>query len=426
MKELFKGTIPTIALLLVAIMSLSSLTYAWFIAGDTVMVETVDVDVKSVDGLLISSNGFNGTWGSNMNPEIAEYDTLLHKSSSKLQDVSCAGDIDPDTGALIFYNVEYDNLYDALLTAVRAPLFDTNSECANWISFDMYLRNDGAAPRVVSLEGSTVTGRSLSKAASRIALVDAGTAVASMELEENTAPAVTGEKTLLGIWEPNADQHTGDGTAWLTKNGMDPTAPVADYKAVGAEFDKEPETYVNVATGDTYALVEDDLTLTDVTKATYSSTDVPRPAGGQYYIYSFAAAARFEPITIDSFFDTVSLREATDSQTGKSKAGVYTKNNGTYTLVPTGTTIESSETYYMFAYVGGLGSEVKAYTRTVDEAGAILRPMTTMDASGFTFTIPANTIQKVTVYIWVEGQDADCTNYVSGYPFRVDLTIKTI
>jgi hypothetical protein len=39
-------------------------------------------------------------------------------------------------------------------------------------------------------------------------------------------------------------------------------------------------------------------------------------------------------------------------------------------------------------------------------------------------TIGANRISKVTVYIWLEGQDPDCTNYASGGKFNVNLVFS--
>ena len=64
----------------------------------------------------------------------------------------------------------------------------------------------------------------------------------------------------------------------------------------------------------------------------------------------------------------------------------------------------------------------KALTVYTKAAGDVLVPVTTVkDATSTFVSLAAQTVTKVTVYIWVEGQDADCTNTVAGYDFDVSL-----
>ena len=71
-------------------------------------------------------------------------------------------------------------------------------------------------------------------------------------------------------------------------------------------------------------------------------------------------------------------------------------------------------------------------TAAEDEAGGInrfaksdtthLKKMTTVsDASAIEIVVPAGSYLKTTIYVWIEGQDADCQNDVSGQKFNAAI-----
>lgn len=73
-----------------------------------------------------------------------------------------------------------------------------------------------------------------------------------------------------------------------------------------------------------------------------------------------------------------------------------------------------------------------ATTEAEDEAGGInrfaktdtvhLKKMSTVsDASAIEIVVPAGSYLKTTVYVWIEGQDADCQNDVSGQAFTAAI-----
>lgn len=505
MKKLFKGAIPTIAVLLAAIMSLTGLTYAWFTNGDTATVDTVNVGVKSVDGLLISANGYNGTWGSSMTPIFEGFvenkdeqgkgngtyanDTDLTKAyRSVLQDVSSAGDLDAN-GKLKIYNAKYNNVFDALeYTAVADRNDPTDgSNLANWIQFDMYIKNDGTNDIVANLGGSTVTGSALSRAIARVAFVYQGQASSTAIINDKTSPSIklgttyNGSTTysLLGIWEPNDSEHSNDGEVWLANNAQqEHNQSKATYKAVSGVFSdvNTKDKYMNVATGEVYTIVtSDNLTATakyeytkladdatfDETKTYYTKSgdvysedndvtgenfaskkanlylltktycDKTSLPSGTYYVFTSAtdaaAGEHFEALDINSFFKPMLVAEALAGVNDKTYTKTGTGADAVYTLVTDPESIESTETYYQFATVGKATANVKAYTKT-DASTDYMKDAETKDATagdnGLKITVPAQTIIKVTVYIWLEGQDCDCTNYVAGNPFDVDIKLN--
>ena len=519
MKKLFKGTLPTIAILLVAVMSLTTFTYAWFTAGESATVDVVEVGVKDVDGVMISANGFNGTWGSTMTPIFKgeEYNADTKTISvgtykSVLRDVSCNGVIDPTGGkdaTLNFYQATYDNKLDALKAAEKLTDIN-NAEDANWIQFDIYIKNEGGA-KTVTFNTSDVTGNVLSRAIARIAFVQQGVSSATAAVNQNTSPSLTYSPVLLGIWEPNWDEHTTDGETWLKNNaqtdavgsnGGKATTP-ATYMAVTKAFDS---SIVNVATGENFTMhAGDDLSIFDASTHAVirSSGEIVLPqyeAGGagykDYYVYTPEfkpeAGEHFAKLTADDFFRAALLSEIIDGDgTLKAKnnvdqdlycyygSDIYEKvaagsatfeankyfylNNNEYVaitggeggnrdehfypdddeqgvnknkniedvyilkhhkfdLVDTNEKLDEKQTYLLPVTVGKAGSAVEVYTKKANENLASVNQLK-YDPKEIKVELGQSQIVKLTVFIWLEGQDCDCTNYVSGSDFKVNLNL---
>lgn len=475
MKKLFKGAVPTLALLLVAIMSLTSLTYAWFTAGNEATVDTVNVDVKDVEGLLVSANGYNGTWGSTLTPIFAS-----NCNTKKLQDVSCAAEL--NGGVLKFFKASYNAQYDALTKATDASLID--GEFASWYQFDVFIKNDSTLNKTVNLKDTVIAGSALSRAIARLAIVYQGTASATAVLNENTAPAIGGTPSLLGIIELNAKSHTQEGEAWL-KNNNQPDAVAASatvepeenakYMAIKSAFDYSTGTpaYVNVATGEKFtqaaaiaALTHNDYELTEdeapdedktyytrsgegtsaspyvytavATPAveniatyyewapnTFTSTDI---AEGEYFVYTSAFTTaegeHFTALALDNYFEVILDTTEYMDGNGFAKTGVYEKNDsGEYVLLQNGVAeIDTAKTYYKLKTTCDT-----VYTKSANES---LEDITTnnyyYDGKDLEIDVNAGEIVKLTVFIWLEGQDCDCTNYVAGKPFTVDIKLQKV
>ena len=536
MKKLFKGTLPTIAILLVAVMSLTTFTYAWFTGSATAEVDVVDVGVIDVDGLVISANGWNGTWGSKMTPLYSTYtlndDHTYDKSKfrSILQDVSCTGVLNkPDSNTMAtlnFFHATYDPDWDVLRKSDACTSVNDNDKTfANWIQFDIYVKNEGEKKKTVTFDGSSISSDFMSKAIARIAIVQQGVGSASQGAHDYTEPTITykGEtidyRKVLGIWEPRADNHTAEGIAWLQFNDQaDYTSKQASYIAVNQAFS---DKIVNVATGDEFTLYNTVLELLNLAEnAAPTSANVPTTdgnaaaAGNQYYVFTpdfdVAAGEHFRVLEFSDFYKTAKISDIMDSD-GKLKASLgydvfygedikenapatakfgdettyYYYDNGAknyvaiteatrgdyfyaadyadeakrdliintkkvfidseggkkaYSKVAEGEYIYDDREYIRLATVGGSSADVEVYTKATQLSDAsneryMKAPEKIVASKGdqldfekdkteITFELDADQIVKLTVYIWLEGQDCDCTNYVAGSEFKVDLKLS--
>ena len=293
-KTLFRTLVPTIAMLLIAVLALSGVTYAWFSSSKTAQVDSFELNVQAADGLLISAD--NASWKSTMTLDeikTAQNDVnalFTAQGGLILSPVSASsGTSNVSSGKVTFYKAEADG----------KKLSGVTAAAGGYLYFDLYFQNAGSAAKTVKLTGSDITNgadTALSSAlASRIGIVQGGSA--------SIGAAISGYSgTSLTILEPNATQHTQAG--------------INDYKT-----------------------------------------------------YSVNAAS-------DAKFDTLALCKAPE------------------------------------------GGVIADRWNASDVAVAMA---TSTAAADTTFTIPANQTTKVTFYVWVEGQDADCLNDVAGKAMSVDL-----
>lgn len=85
-----------------------------------------------------------------------------------------------------------------------------------------------------------------------------------------------------------------------------------------------------------------------------------------------------------------------------------------------GTTSEAATLYYGVKAAGDFRT-----TDTSSTNGDVLGDVTTVtDAKDFTIEIPAQSFIQITVYLWLEGQDIDCTNAVGASDFKVNLCFE--
>lgn len=435
MKKLFKGAVPTIALLLVAVMSLTSLTYAWFTAGDTATVDTVDVSVKDVEGLLISPNGINGTWGSTMTPLFhldANGSTEISGKTPNLtlRDVSTVGAL--SNGKMQFFSAEYDNKYDALIssTALTDILYqdpnNTDQYYANWIAFDVYLKNESASEFTINLDGSAIDATAMTRAVARVAVVNQGTASSKTVLADNTKPTITGTPGLVKIWEPNYSIHTANGQTWINNTGVSANGSGAiPYYGVAKEFSKVEGKYYNRAeNGTSYSIVntlETALDVANFTSGNYATT---------YYVYT-ETGDHFRAIKIDDFYkiaDQQAVAAAVSATGTAGTATAYYKRTAedTYVNLTIGDTLTQGESYYeKIAGIGTATGTVMVYTMAANDGNlADVSGSLVYAPSGIEVTLSAETITKLTVYIWFEGQDCDCNNDVAKNNFQLNLQFK--
>ena len=326
-----KAMLPALAMLVASVLSLTTMTYAWFTSGTTADVGDFDLTIAAGSGLEIAA-------------EVGQANTTSWKSTLKVSDITALDDYvksdNPNTLSPVSTDGGYNASSASSVSDLKLNFFTAEVASADpganlksaeeatgneYLSFPLYFRNAGTESMDISLGATTVgtpsgdhNGESnYGQWAVRMAFVAFGTcdAHASEYTINRSAELTTGTAK---IFEPNPTNHTSAG--------------IEDYKAgMGVEE----------ATGkfEYWAL-----------KAAYSD-----PGDG---------ITRYDKTNTNSTYYTKMDKE----------------NSGTYTY-------GTDETY---------------------------------------FTLEPGTVTAVKVFIWIEGQDADCTNFIASNAFSTHLqfTVK--
>ena len=169
---------------------------------------------------------------------------------------------------------------------------------------------------------------------------------------DNNKPGTSTPMTIssLSIWEPNADLHT--------------------------------ESVFNSVTVKQSASVDDLFTATGASNGTKSSSTT-------------IGTATFMKDTVP--FNTFAIKH--DEAGTASTTNPVNPNDWTQTDY-----FAKQETVQTSTYYSGSGQDARI-KRYIDGGVKTLK-----DTSGADFTLAANSVTKVRVYVWMEGQDPDCTN----------------
>lgn len=410
-----RAALPVVATLLTAVISLTGVTYAWFTAGTTATVDQITIGVEEADGLQIATSTADGfTWGS----QYTAVDSLQNLTFSPM-----SGSV--DDGQIVLYKATLDDNYDKITG------FTTDGVTANtnYITFDMYFRNVSTTAKTININGTEViasTGDS--HRAARIAFVKqssvTGSAASYNTNDFTNGSFVSGDSQgTVAIYEPNKTSHSASGTSdYIKYNGGDGNGAY-EYKAiVGAGV---TGAYYNRYTGDYFVKATDTRTDGTYTKpgvgtnASITGGNLSDTANGKYYLATSATNGEtFAAWTVDVDYVAISAENALNQIANRA---IYTRTESegtiTYSLVVNGDAITTDGTYYVC-------QPVEVFTKTAYDADSSAMQVveTKGDATSDTyFTLAPNTVTKVTIVIWLEGQDADCNNSTAGRPFSVAL-----
>jgi hypothetical protein len=318
-KQIRRAMIGTIAMMLMGVVSLTGVTYAWFSQSTTASVEGITLGIESKEGGVLmspipapSSSGWS-------------YKVNLQWSGTDFKPVSTASST-LTNGSLVFFNGEIDEAktYRVKTTQVTDlnadPEIDVlgNASSGYYIKKNLYFKNIEDSEIIVTLGasiGAIANGSGLKGAdkALRVAIIDQG-AYDGTEANANTIKATDTNKVM--IYEPDANAHI-DGS----------TGP----------------------------------------KNTYG---VKQSSGADY------------------------INCCDDSANGDWETSEIQKANTTGSEF-----IEKVDSYYA-GKVGKSAPSVKIPARTEGTAASYY---------------------KVTIYIWLEGQDVDCINTISGSDMSISL-----
>lgn len=395
-----RAALPVVATLLTAVISLTGVTYAWFTSGTTATVDQIDINVEAAGGLQISGGGESFGWGSNYNPGITNV-TLKALSSAD---------------GINFYTAHLDDSLNKISSFTKVTDEEgTSGRNVDYIAFDLYFKNPSSEEKNVNIDGTTLDlllgGNS--HYASRIAFLNGGS---KSSLITGLKPTdFTDTATLISIYEPNATDHSGYGFD-DQKYNVEGSEANGKYTYLAISGDSQSGYYYDRFSGVPY--VKETRTTTVPTEGA---------AEGKYIVVTPATGYGefMQPWTYDA--DLVSAGKS-DAEVVANPGKLYYRVKGSaanteVTAVPeTGHTINvAANDYFTF----------KAATTysMVNTATGYTSPFTSMTGDNATkstatdtyFTLAAQTVTKVTVVIWLEGQDVDCENGTSGYGFSVNL-----
>lgn len=382
---------------LIAICTLSSLmfvvaTYAWFIGMRTVNVAGFEVEIASTDSLLLSLDG--SKWDTSVTINSTNYNTVSYTNNvnnwadgNGLKPISSIGEIDTTSSTLKLY--EKGSLTATpggyRLMASRIHNYETdkvnaggyNTENGGYVAFDLFVRNfsgqayyatndekneeaiylttDSAVTVGSTGVASTGIENSVRVAFAQIGRVNGKTTdvdtITGIKCVPGEGSTVTGICRTAQIWEPNDTDHVTDAISYYnTSCRLRPT----------------PE----------------DKSLTDITLSSaynLNGTCTELSNGNAYSTYAIAR--------------TIDYTDKVDVYDGSTYNG-YTVTTRTVLNDPEVDDADEAP-LYAFPY----------FTDTQKDKTGMDRP---------TFiTLAPNSITKIRVYIWIEGQDVDNYDFSS-------------
>ena len=388
-------------------------TYAWFIGMKTVNVSSFDVEIATTEGLFLSMDGEHWSYqldAKNATPYTGNTNTW---ASTGLIPISSVGDIDSTVSRLQLY--EKGSLTTTKggyrLLASRVHNYDHTeqgnigtSESNGYVAFDLFIKNlsgteyyaennilneediyltTNSAVTVATNGGVAGTGieNSVRVAFAQIGRVEATDGVASVDnitgITCTDVAATTGQAQVTGIcrqaqiWEPNDKAHVQNAINWYETS---------------CKIRKETGTDVTLAAS--YDATACSGVADNAANKTYAISRVINIADN-VDIYDGAQYNTYEDNTIEyATYDTAvngsaaALAQTEDAEKATAAEAAKTTARAEYKLVD-------------FPY----------FTDTMKNLTSTERP---------TFMkLAPNSITKVRVYIWIEGQDVDNYDFAS-------------
>ena len=224
-KQIRKAMLCTVAMMLVAVVTLTGVTYAWFSKSDQADVNGLTMEVISRDG---------GVYVSTMPYKDFGTSITITPTGKDYNPASTAGELDSTTGKLKFFNGYLDSPSDSTLNIEAI-----NDPGNYYVMQDVYFDNStGSTPVVISLAGTEIVPTDVARntqLAARIAIVTHGS-ITQAEFNEQKAYPTTTDNANVQIYEYQAGTHTQQGINEYTKN-INPSASSSDnfkYYAVNS------------------------------------------------------------------------------------------------------------------------------------------------------------------------------------------------
>ena len=392
---------------------ISTGTYAWFIGMKTVNVSSFDVKIATTEGLYLSMDGENWSYELDARNVEAYTGNTNTWATTGLIPISSVGDLDSTVSRLQLY--EKGSLTTTKggyrLLASRVHNYDKTEqgkigtiESNGYVAFDLFIKNlsgheyytennvlneedifltTNSAVKIATNGGVAGTGieNSIRVAFAQIGRVEATDSVATVSNITNITctdvakaegqAQVTGICRSAQIWEPNDKAHVQNAINWYETSCKTRKEDGSDVTLAGSFNATACAGVADGAANKTYA----------ISRVINIADNVDIYDGAQYNTYAantidYATYADAVNNTAAALAQTDSAEKATAAEAAKTAA------RADYKLV-----------------------DYPYFTDTMKNLTSTSRP---------TFmTLAPNSITKVRVYIWIEGQDVDNYDFAS-------------
>ena len=373
---------------------LSVSTYAWFIGMKTVNVTAFDVEIAAIDGLSLSLDGKN--FGDTVTINESNYSdpgvkgTYLTNTNSwggkGLIPMSTVGKIDTDSSNLILFEKGSFTASPGGYRVMASQVENDTDEQDGYVAFDLFVKNlSGNAyydtVDIKNEEGIYLTPQSVVKTGAkgqktagiensvRVAFAQIGRVKADTTSADNitkitcaNVPAADGQVQVTGIcrdaqiWEPNDTKHVQNAINWYQKSCLTRKA------STDGDDVNDPNSY---NAGSKCTAVED---------------------GTAYPTYAISNNIEIA--------DNVNIYDGAAYNT-------YTKNTVDYKTYTEGVRSTYNLVDMTYSKADGIGY----FTDTMKNVEGKDRPQF--------MTLAPNSITKLRVYVWIEGQDIDNYDFAS-------------
>jgi hypothetical protein len=197
---------------------LTSATFAWFSSNKNGLIDSIDINVATVNGLQISHNAID--WSNEVSKEqletaIETYKGAFNQFPDTLYGVSSDGTVANGRMNMFFGTTDQTSNGNYTITAVQETeincVGDEECEGHHYIAFDVFLLTNTKVDLVVTANSSVVCRDSWDTGgqnSARLAFVYEGTV-------DSTSNSLIAQGILYStksvIWEPNYDVHTRGG-----------------------------------------------------------------------------------------------------------------------------------------------------------------------------------------------------------------------
>lgn len=382
-------------------------TYAWFIGMRTVNVSSFDVEIAATEGLYLSLDGVAWSETVNINSTNYKYDTtegaknVVYQGNTNtwsgggLIPVSTIGEINPTSSRLIMYEkgslTTTDGGYRLMASKVENhTVTEGTEEGKGFVAFDLFIKNLSGNEYYADYNQLNEEAIYLTQA-SNVSVVGTGTDQELTGIENSVRVAfaqigrveatTTTQSTITGItcatsgsvtgicdryaqiWEPNDKDHVQNAINWYNTSCV---------KRTGTSV---------TATG------------------SYSGTCQALTNGEYSHTYAVGSVIDYD--------DNIDVYDGPDYNTYASSIKNY--SDSAYSYVDAYSTIaEHNEV----AGIGKISETTTGGLYAYDYFTDTEKMLTGMDRPTF-MTLAPNSITKVRVYVYIEGQDIDNYDFAS-------------